>query len=156
MKTINLDLSEDSAREMLNILFKKKSDLQLQVANVEGEIRKIKQSLGLIKNTANGGAVSGRTQPVVNSDDKLSDGIIQAAIDAVKKTPSGRIRKVLSENIVMSFLKNKNGHGCTIKEITSETGTVYGTVRRILNELKDSNNVHEEEGLWRWGKSEFA
>jgi len=155
MKTINLELSEESAREMLSILARKKAEHQSQVAAIDGEIRKIKQSLGLIpppRPTTHSVVVEPSPQPV-----EKPNGIIAGTIiENLEKTPYGRIRKGQSGVVISNYLKQQNGHGATLKQIASDTGTNYGTARRVLALLKTNNLANEDGGLWKWGKSEFA
>lgn len=148
-------MSEDSAREMLSILARKKAEHQSQVAAIDGEIRKIKQSLGLIappRPTTHSVVVDAAPQPV-----EKPNGIITSTIlENLQKTPHGRVKKGQSAKIIMDFLQHRNGRGATLKEISSDTGTNYGTARRVLTLLKTSNLANEDGGLWKWGKSEFA
>jgi hypothetical protein len=158
MKTINLELSEDSAREMLTVLARKKSEHQSQIANIDGEMRKIKQSLGMLPpprpsviNVASG-------FPPRPEEKTSAEASVQAHNyhKLIIKTPHGRVQKGQSQLIIRDFLEKRNGAGTTIKEITAETGTVYGTARRVLDGLKKEGLINEDGGLWKWGKSEFV
>jgi hypothetical protein len=154
MKTINLEISEDSAREMLTILQRKQADAQSKADAYGVEIRKIKKGLGMVappppKPIATRASVATESSPPSIVRSEGTAGIIE-------KTPTGKIKKGQSKQIVLNFLKSKNGAGATIKGISSETGTNYGTVRRVLADLKDEMVINEDGGLWKWGKSEFV
>ena len=66
------------------------------------------------------------------------------------KTPEGRIKRGESAKLIGGFLESKNGQGATIKQITDATGTVYGTARRILHDLRKQKLVRARAGVWKW------
>jgi predicted transcriptional regulator len=139
MKTIHLEVTEAEAREMLDKLELEHGEILLKVHALEERMNRIKKGLGIT-----------RESNIMPDGDRLT---IEGP--SKLKTPSGRIKKGQSERIILEFLAKRNGNGATIKEITSETGTVYGTVRRVLEKLKDKSIVNEDGGLWRKGESEF-
>jgi hypothetical protein len=130
MKMINLEVTEESAREMLPILERQRNDMQMRLNDLTKQIQRIRQGLGI--------ATFNEARDVT-----------PLLISEVEKTPHGRIKKGQSKVAVSQFLLKRNGTGATIKEITADTGTSYGTVRRILNELKDGNKATLDSGLWK-------
>jgi hypothetical protein len=145
MKTINLDVSEDFAREMLPVLEKKQAALQEQVSIVASEILKIKRGLG----------IAPPPPSIIYATASMAGGGYIQANGTLIKTPAGRVKKGQSETLICGFLKERNGSGATIKEITAETGTIYGTARRVLEKLKKLRIVNEDGGLWRIGETEY-
>jgi hypothetical protein len=134
MKTINLELAEDTAREVLENLERKHGEIMLKAEAIEKQMDQIKKGLGITRSSS---MLPNGSQLIVEGPASL-------------KTPHGRIRKGQSENLIADFLKKRNGTGATIKEITAETGTVYGTTRRVLQILQNQNRVSVNEGLWKW------
>jgi len=132
---MNVEVTEESAPEFLTILERQRRALIDRVSALSKQIKALKQSFGLGPEYTRSSIIGPpNPQPIVR----------------IEKTPHGRIKKGQSEKLVSDFLKNRNGSGATIKEITAESGTKYGTTRRILNHLKDEDRVQEKSGLWTW------
>jgi hypothetical protein len=68
-------------------------------------------------------------------------------------TLSGRIKKGESERLISNFLKNRNGSGATVKEVTKATSTTYGTARRILRLFVETGKAVEKSGSFRWNNN---
>jgi hypothetical protein len=134
MKTINLELTEESARAMLPILEQQHAEMQTKLNALLKQIVRIKEGLDT---------------PSFSSLIGLSPQVIDR-VEQILKTPHGRIKKGQSQKLIADFLKNRNGSGATIKEITAEAGTVYGTTRRVLKGFQDKHKATVKDGLWAW------
>ena len=63
----------------------------------------------------------------------------------------GRVKKGLSEKLIVDFLKASNGLGASIPQIVDSTGTTLSTVRRIVNKLANEQKVESAaHSRWKW------
>ena len=141
MKTITLEMSEESAREILNVLQNEHDEHQSKASEHQSKANILKLQIDQIKSEFGFATLS-----VFKSQSKHPP-----SVTPLTKTPHGRNRKGASKHLIIEFLKQKNGTGATIKEITTDTGTVYGTARRILKkQLQPQGRVSVSKGLWKW------
>ena len=76
---------------------------------------------------------------------------------AVELTPTGRVKRGASMQLVEEFFKKSNGTGATIQQVVSATGTKYGTVRRCIMELElDSKIETAGDSAWRWVRENLS
>jgi hypothetical protein len=143
--TINLEISEETAREMLPLLERQLQELSAKASRLASQILEIKQKLSLESNVPLPNFVG--PPPFGSSRFGIARGIAEGA---PAKTPHGRMRKGYSQRIIADFLKGRNGAGATVKEITAETGTIYSTVLRVLRNLSKDNKVISRKGQWTW------
>ncbi len=130
MKTITVELTAQMAEQLLPE-WEHQRDQKLAEANgIDAQIKRVRAAL---QDTKDGGRREITAQAVVPTP----------------KTSSGRNKRGMSKKVIAQFLKMRNGNGATIKEITAETETVYGTARRVLQQLEKENKAVKENGLWK-------
>jgi hypothetical protein len=131
MKTIMLRLTPELATSVLPVWERKRDQLAGQLKELNAAIRRVTSA---VKTSTDSGPVQLDIQGVV----------------APPKTTHGRVKRGASKKLIAQFLKARNGNGATIKEITADTGTVYGTARRVLKDLQEEKTATVEKGLWKW------
>ena len=68
----------------------------------------------------------------------------------------GRVKKGMSEKLIVDFLKASNGLGASIPQIVDSTGTKLSTVRRIVNKLASKRMVESAAySRWKWKSEEL-
>src|SRR5271166_4898080 len=101
MTTINLELTEESAREMLPILERQKACLLTKVETLAKQINQIRAGIGLQK-----------YHSILQPPDFVSapsfDPPQASELLKVPKTPHGRIKKGQSKKVIVDFLKKRN------------------------------------------------
>jgi len=133
MKTITVQIKEDTAKDLIAVLKSKRAALLDQVAQLNLEIEGVTRYLSPVNEPPTAFIPSLPLQP-----------------SPAKSASGKRAKKGASKVVIEHFLKVRNGTGATIKEITAETGTVYGTTRRILDGFLTNDLVSAESGLWKW------
>ncbi len=82
----------------------------------------------------------------------LAQHVGEAVSDSpVARTPQGRTRRGESERLTRDFLKQRNGDGATVKEISDATGLKYPTVHRQVKLLREAGYAASDENRkWHW------
>ena len=131
MNTITLELTEETARQMLPILEQRQGVLAANLNAINSQITRIKSFLGV---------------GLFSASERQKAPELVLPMPRPTKTAHGRIKKGESAKLIMAFLASANGNGATLKEITTGTGTSYGTARRIVIGLaNDQKAVHRGE-----------
>jgi hypothetical protein len=130
MKTITVELTAEMAEQLLPIWEQQRDQKEGELAELKSRINHVREALS--DTTASGGSFT----------------VVQPIVPAAK-TAKGRTKRGESKKLIKQFLKMRNGVGATIKEITAETGTAYGTVRRILIQLEGEHSAERHKGLWK-------
>jgi hypothetical protein len=131
MKTITVELTAEMAEQMIPLWERQRDKKLADAKELDAKIKQVRQDLA---STTPSGAADG----------------IAARVAPPPKTPHGRNKRGASRKLISQFLKMQNGNGATIKEVTADTGTVYGTARRILKQLEKEEKATVKDGLWNW------
>ena len=82
-------------------------------------------------------------------------GLHEPAPVTVEVGEGGRVKKGLSEHLIVDFLKASNGIGATVHQIKDATGTTLSTTRRIVNKLANEQKVESAaHSRWKWKSDE--
>ena len=76
----------------------------------------------------------------------------ETAPPAIERTPSGRMKRGASEQIIADFMKHRNGSGAQITEIAESTHASYGTTRRVMREFVRRGLAKQIESDFHWIK----
>ena len=131
MKTITVQLTAEMAEQMIPLWERQRDKKLAEAKELESKIKQVREDL---ESTTPSGTADEPTPRVAQPP----------------KTPHGRNKRGASRKLIGQFLKTRNGNGASIKEITAETGTVYGTARRILKQFEEEKKATVKEGLWKW------
>ena len=131
MKTITVELTPEMAEQMIPLWEKQRDKKLAEARELDAKIKQVREDLD------------------TTTPSGVPDGI-PTRVAPPPKTPHGRNKRGASRTLISQFLKMRNGNGATIKEVTADTGTVYGTARRILKDLEKESKASVKDGLWKW------
>ena len=79
------------------------------------------------------------------------EGHIMRSLAALPKTKRGRMKHNHSEILVKDYLRNLNGKGASVTEISKATGTNNKTVYRLIKVFSKATEVERlPDKSWRW------
>ena len=126
MKLITVEMAQEYAERLLPILREERERLDLQIRRIEASIERA--------NAPKPDPAPGQFQLVAPS----------------RSSGGKRAKKGESEKLIMDYLRSIAPKKAAAKEISTVTKTAYGTVLRILRNLKKGGNAASHKRLWRF------
>jgi sugar-specific transcriptional regulator TrmB len=141
----------------LPILEEEREEVASRLAELDTDIAKIRQEMGMEETTTNGHPVRTRTRSVasvVNAGLNHLNGVLDKAIsNGIEKTAKGRSAKGQTERSILNYLKAYPRTTIATTAVAKALGANYSTAYRSLKKLEEKGFVSFDGAEWHKGES---